>query len=373
MRHLLLAATLAGAQVQAQGLQPVPSAADLVQQTEAARAAPAPRATAPLRLRDDAPDRHVVVRGDTLWDISAKFLQTPWRWPEIWQLNREQIRNPHLIYPGDVVMLDRSGAEPRLRLGRAVASGSTLATERRSPAVRAEALAADAIPTLPARLLEPFLNRPLVVGEKQMKDDPRVLAGPESRVYFSRGDIIYARGQMDASVRHWHVWRPARPILDPLTRKPIAWEALHVGTVRLDKAGDPSTLRIVSSTEEIGPGDRLTPQEPDRPLAFVPRAPEQDVDGRIVSVHRGVRQVGRHGVVAIDLGETEGIEPGHVLVVRQAGRMVRDRESEKKEMVALPDLDVGHLMIFRVFDRIAYGLVTDAERPLELGDRVARP
>lgn len=371
----LLSALPALAQVPAPAFERVRSATDLVE--PATPVPPAARkATAPLRLLDDAPDRHVVVRGDTLWDISGKFLRTPWRWPELWRLNREQIRDPHLIYPGDIVYLDRGGPEPRLRLGRPVAGSATAAdagTDRRAPAVRAERIADAAIPALPARLLEPFLNRPLVVEERAMKDDPRVLAAPENRVYLSRGDTIYARNLKDASVRDWHIWRPARPILDPDTRRPIAWEALHVGTARLERDGDPATLRIVSSTQEIGEGDRLTAVEPERPTSFVPRAPEQAVDGRIVAVHQGVRQVGRHSVVAIDAGAAQGLEPGHVLAVRQAGRLVTGRESPKREQVRLPDVEVGHLMVFRVFDRIAYGLVTDAARPLELGDRVGQP
>lgn len=353
---------------------------------------PAARATAPLEIAADAPDKHVVVKGDTLWDISGKFLTKPWRWPEIWQLNRDQIRNPHLIYPGDIVYLDRSGPQPRLRLGRAVggtgsgADGADgLRGERLSPQVRVESLAKAAIPTVPASLIEPFLNRPLIVEENQLRSSARVLAAPEARVYMGQGDLVYARGISDMSIAEWHVYRPARPILDPDTRLPLAHEALYIGTARLEKAGDVSSLRIVSAAEEIGEGDRLMPALEERPVSFVPRPPEKDIAGKIVSIHRGVRQVGRNGVVAISMGREHGIEVGNVMSIQATGRVVADREaveqrrqawqlpSGKATSVQLPSVDVGHLMVFRVFDKVSYGLVMNASRAIEIGDAVVTP
>lgn len=354
---------------------------------------PAARATAPLELAADAPDKHVVVKGDTLWDIAGKFLTKPWRWPEIWQLNRDQIRNPHLIYPGDIVYLDRSGPQPRLRLGRAVGGAGAsavdgsagLRSERLSPQVRVESLAKAAIPTVPASLIEPFLNRPLIVEEHQLRSSARVLAAPEARVYMSKGDVVYARGISDMSIPEWHVYRPARPILDPDTRLPLAHEALYIGTARLEKAGDVSTLRIVSAAEEIGEGDRLMPALEERPVSFAPRPPEKDLSGKIVSIHRGVRQVGRNGVVAISMGREQGIEVGNVMSIQAAGRVVADREaveqrrnawqlpSTKATTVQLPSVDVGHLLVFRVFDKVSYGLVMNASRAIEIGDAVVTP
>lgn len=334
-----------------------------------------------VELTSDAPDKHVVVRGDTLWDIAGKFLAQPWRWPQIWQLNREQIRNPHLIYPGDIVYLDRSGGTVRLRLGRAVDSGRTqlaasaLRTERLSPQVRAEPVAESAIPTVPARLIEPFLNRPLIVDERGLQSHPRILAAPDARVYLGRGDLVYARGIADEQTTDWHVYRPARPILDPDTRKPLAYEALYIGSARLERGGPIARLRIISANEEIGEGDRLTPAVNERPVNFAPRPPEADVSGKIVSIHRGVRQVGRNGVVALNIGRNDGIEVGHVLSIQTTGRVVPDREAGKRrvEFVQLPNLDVGTLLVFRVFDTISYGLVMTASRAVEIGDAVVRP
>ena len=347
-----------------------------------AGAAALAQTTPPLELARNAPDRYIVVKGDTLWDISGRFLQKPWRWPEIWQLNREQIRNPHLIYPGDVVYLDQSGAAPRLRLGRKVGGGSSadaagsgdgLPSERLQPRVRSQALERDAIPTIRSSDIEAFLNRPLVVDEEGLRTHPRIVGTQEGRVNLGRGELAYARGITDPSVTDWHVYRSAKPLVDPDTRKPIAYEAMFVGSARLERGGDPATLRIVASSEEIGVGDRLIPAERAMPVTYAPHPPAAAVNGRIVSVYRGVAQVGRTNVVALNVGKANGLEVGNVLAILQRGRMVTDREAVKPEQVSLPDRSVGHLLVFRVFDKIAYGLVMEASQPISVGDAVANP
>lgn len=337
--------------------------------------------TPPLEIARDAPERYIVVKGDTLWDISGRFLQKPWRWPEIWQLNRDAIKDPHWIYPGDVVWLDRSGDTPRLRLGRKVGGGSSadaaggagLPSERLQPRVRAQALEREAIPTISSTDIEAFLNRPLIVDEAGLKSHPRIVGTQEGRVSLSRGELAYVRGIGDAATADWHIYRSARPLLDPDTRKPIAWEAMFVGSAKLERAGDPATLRIVASNEEIGVGDRLMPAERALPINYAPRPPEAQVGGRIVSVYRGVSQVGRNSVVALNVGKTAGLEVGNVLAIQHRGRTVTDREVTRPEQVRLPDESVGHLLVFRVFDKIAYGLVMDASQPIAVGDAVSNP
>jgi hypothetical protein len=331
----------------------------------------------PLELAKDAPDRYVVVRGDTLWSISGKFLQKPWRWPEIWQLNREQIRDPHWIYPGDIVYLDESSGTPRLRLGRAVASGSTAdageRAERAEPKVRSEPLGKSAIPTIDGYAIAPFLNRPLIVDEKGLMAHPRIVATQDGRVYLGRGEIAYARGMSPEAGKgtEWHVYRAARPLVDPDTRRPIAWEAQFLGSARLERTGDPATLRMESVTEEVGPGDRLMPAERLDTVNYVPRPPESPVAGRIVSVHRGVAQAGRNNVVAVNVGAEQGLAVGNVLAIKERERMVPDRET--RELIRLPGEPIGHLLIFRVFDKIAYGLIMAASRDVAIGDGVENP
>lgn len=349
--------------------------------------APTAAATGPLEIARDAPERHVVVRGDTLWGIAGRFLTKPWRWPEIWQLNREQIVNPHLIYPGDIVYLDTSGASPRLRLGRQVGSGSSVQggssasgavqsreiqlPERRSPAVRSEALAPAPVPTIDIAAIEPFLSRPLIVDERALAANPRIIATQDGRVYLSRDEIAYVRGIADETVRDWHVYRNPRPLLDPDTRKPLAFEAEFVGSARLERGGDPATMRITGVNAEIGPGDRLLPADKTRMDSFAPRPPENPVRGSIVSVYRGVAQAGRNSVVALNRGTSAGLQLGHVLEIRERGRMVPDRETRK--LVQLPGEAIGHLLVFRAFDNISYALIMESSRDINVGDGVFNP
>ena len=336
----------------------------------------------PLSLAPDAPDRHVVTRGDTLWSIAGRFLEHPWRWPEIWQLNREQIRDPHWIYPGDIVYLDRQGDTPRLRLGKPVAVNGTgvgatpgtgtLRQERALPAVRTEAAADSAIPTIDGQAIAPFLNRPLVVDAQGLQTHPRIVATQDGRVYLSRGEIAYARDlPTDAEATEWHVYRAARPLLDPDTRQPIAWEALFLGSARLERAGDPATLRITAVTEEIGPGDRLMPATRNETVNYVPSPPESTVAGRIVSIYRGVAKAGRNNVVAVNLGSADGLTSGNVLAIRERARAILDPQT--RERIILPGEPIGHLLVFRVFDKIAYGLIMTSSRDVSIGDDVVNP
>ncbi len=343
-----------------------------------------------LKLAPDAPDSYLVVKGDTLWGISGRFLSEPWRWPDIWQLNRENIKDPHWIYPGDVVYLDKSGGEPRLRLGKAVnvnaanangvgnssangrsGSGRGQGHDRLQPMVRSSPIDGNAIPTIDIASIDAFLNRPLIVDEKALNENPRIVATQEGRVYLSRGDKAYVRGIKDETITEYHIYRQARPLTDPVTRRPIAFEALYVGSARLEKAGDPATMRVYNTSEEVGVGDRLMPAERSLITNMMPHPPEHEIDGRIVSVYRGVTQVGKNSVIAINRGTADGLDIGNVLAVRQLGRTVRD--SDTREDVKLPDEKVGHMLVFRVFDKIAYGLVMDASESISVGDAVTKP
>ena len=340
----------------------------------------------PAEAAPDAPQRHVVVPGDTLWSIAARFLKEPWRWPELWQLNREQIRNPHLIYPGDIVYLDDSAPAPRLRLARPVpdAGGGERQgegaparvaqaperTERASPRVRSEP-ERQPIPTIDARAIEPFLNRPLIVDENGLAKHPRIVATQDGRVYLGRGDIAYVRGLTDESVRDWHVYRRAVPLRDPQTGKTLAWEARYVGDMRLERAGDPAVFRVLGVAEEIGPGDRLMPAQRAVTPTFAPRPPQSQVSARVISVYRGLAQAGRDGIVAINAGSAEGLEAGDVLAISERARTVRDRDAGGQ--VSLPGQTIGHLLVFRLFDHISYGLIMRSSRDVSVGDLVANP
>lgn len=334
-----------------------------------------------IQLAANAPDHHTVVKGDTLWGIAGMFLKEPWRWPEIWQLNKAEIRNPHLIYPGDIVYLDRSGTTPRLRLGRSLTGANANGKgfggngiSRLEPTVRATQLDRSAIPSIALADIQAFINRPLIVEDDNFKTAPRVLASREDgRIYVGNSDQIYVRGlPANSETKTWHVYRPAKPLIDPVTRKPIALEAMYLGTVDLVRPGDVALMSVTKLAEEITDGDRLVPANDDNTLSFVPRAPEaENLHGRIVSIYRGISMVGRNSVVAINLGSNHGIENGHVLKIEQAGREVKDRETGDR--VRLPNEEIGQLMVFRTFRNVAYGLVVKSDRPVSVGDELKTP
>ncbi len=326
-------------------------------------------------LAKDAPDKHVVVRGDTLWDISAKFLATPWKWPEVWQMNREQIRNPHLIYPGDVVYLDKSGANPRLRLGKPVGNGEVVAfgPNKLEPLIRSEPIDRAPIPTISSQAIEAFLNRPLIVEENGLNSAPRIIGGSEARLYLSSGDKVYVRGfAKPADIgSDWHIYRPAKPLLDPDTRKPLAYEAIYVGSAKFEKVGDPATMRVTGLQEEIGEGDRLVLAERAKTFNYSPKPPEKAVTGKILSIYKGVSQAGKNSVIAMSTGKADGVDVGTVLVIKQVGRQVTDRQTAEK--LRLPDESIGHVLIFRTFDKISYGLIMDSSGFPVVGDKVTNP
>ena len=318
-----------------------------------------------VQLADNAPDTYTVVKGDTLWDISGRFLTEPWRWPEVWRLNRDQIRNPHLIYPGQIVMLDRSG--PWLTIGRRIGGG----TEKLQPRVYEEALEA-AVPSIPVHAIEPFLNKPLVIEQATLEGAATIVATETSRVLTGAGDTIFAK-DVDANTEAWQIMRPARPLKDPSSGEIIAYEADYIGTARVTVRGEPTTLEITSAVEEIGAGDLMLPSEPLNVFSFAPHAPDRDVDGRVVSIYRGVTETGRLHVIALGVGEQDGVERGHVLsLFRNRGTAIY-RGEDGKESYNLPEKRYGVVFVFRVFNRVSYALVMETDGPVSVGDAVRKP
>jgi hypothetical protein len=318
----------------------------------------------PIELAPDAPDRHIVVSGDTLWGIAARFLKDPFRWPDIWKMNAEQVKNPHRIYPGQVVILDRSGVEPRLRLGNLI---------KLEPQVREEAIAKE-IPAIPAQAIEPFLAQPLVVDLNGFDSAPRIVATQEDRVFTGNGDLVYA-SDVKPGVGLWQVYRPGKPLVDPDNNETIGIEAVFLGNARVaGEIGEVTALQISSLKQEIGRGDRLTPASRPEILSYVPHKPTHKVNGRIITLYGGVGEGGRNSIVSISRGKRDGLEMGHVLAIYRAGKAVSNRFDDDKQVIhQLPDERYGLMFVFRVFDRVSYGLITDAARPVVAGDRVGNP
>ena len=325
-------------------------------------------------LAANAPDTHTVKNGDTLWDISSLFLTSPWRWPELWGMNKAQIANPHLIYPGQTLRLVRSNGHARLEIaGSATAQPGDVV--KLSPTVR-DVTEREAIPSIPNRVIEPFLSQPAVVSANELAGYPRIVATQEGRVFLGRGDTAYARGITDERVERYNVFRPARPLFDPddvARRTPIAYEAFYLGSAQMTKAGEVATLQIRESKQEIGVGDRLVPITRQPVLAYVPRRPDKPIDGRIVSIYGGVNEGGTQSIVALNRGARHGVQMGYVLALLDSGETILDRTSNRREYIKLPDERIGMMFVFRVFDEISYALVFRTSKPVKVGDRFVEP
>ncbi len=315
------------------------------------------------------PERYTVVRGDTLWDISAKFLRAPWLWPEVWYVN-PQIENPHLIYPGDQIMLTYRDGRPLLTLQR----GSLPSHEHKlSPAVRATPLDT-AIPTIPIDAISQFLTRPYVMEQGELETAPYVAHFLDDHIVGGAGISLYARSIEQQQPSRYAVVRPGKPYMDPDTNEILGHEAVYVGDADLLSTGDPAKLLITSSEIEAVLGDRLIQAAQDEPLVnFQPRAPKTMLQGRIISVLNGVSQIGQFNVVVINKGARDGLEAGHVLEILQGGHEIRDIVLGHGAMVTLPLEDAGHLMVFRTFDRVSFALIMDATKPLHVLDWVQTP
>lgn len=333
-------------------------------------------------IADNAPDRHVVVKGDTLWGISGEFLKQPWRWPEVWNLNRDQIKNPHWIYPGQVIVLDR--ATGRLRLGESAGAGGSLQTVKLSPQVRVEPIERQAIPSIPSGVIEPYLSQPLIISANGFDNAPRIAAAQEGRVFLGSGDLAYVRGALDEKVKTYHIYRPGQPLFDPDGdgKTPLGYEAYYLGTAELTRKGDPATFTITYAKEEMGIGDRLAVSPSIGVINYVPHPPETNINARVMSIYGGVStgQAGQNQVVTLNRGKADGVETGHVLAVWRAGKTVADRTSGKGGMfsggyedIKLPDERYGLVFVFRVFDKVSYALVMNTTLPVVVGDRLTKP
>ena len=377
-----------------------------------------------LKLQDNAPDKYVVVKGDTLWDISGRFLKDPWRWPQIWKMNREEIKNPHWIDPGDMIVLDRSGKEPRLSLVKGSKDG--METVKLSPGVRATEIRNEAVPSIPIRVIHPFLSQPRVVAKGALDDAPFILGSNVERVVLGSGDDAFATGGKPGVTR-WNVLRPGKALKDPETGEVLGYEVEYLGDARTLVEGAPQKIRITQSVREILPKDKLVEADNSTPFEYVPHAPESKIRGRIISAYGSLSDSGRYQTVVINRGSRDGLEPGHVLSVFREGQAVTLTRDEKDRMtwvneksagvpnggawlyndvrclkenskvtydqvsdvrnafrstclgntsdraVKLPDARSGLVMVYRVYDRVSYALIMDSDGPVYLLDTVKNP
>ncbi|HTJ97745.1 MAG TPA: LysM peptidoglycan-binding domain-containing protein [Rhodocyclaceae bacterium] len=356
MRHIISARLLA--LVLTAALVQVPAYA-------ASKASKEPR---PLELSSTAPDRHIVVPGDTLWGISAEFLKEPYRWPELWRMNADEIKNPHWIYPGQVLVLERDAdGKPRLRVG-GEASGGTVKLDPKIYVTPKKT----AISAIPYAIIRPYLARPMVLDLDQLDALPRVVSAENDRVLLGAGDKIFAGGLTDRVIT-WHIYRPGAALKDPETGALLGYESLYVGSARLIAEGNPATLQVTRSAVEILRGDRLIAETPPAIISYVPHIPTFDITGRILTVYGAVGLGGQYSVVSISRGARDGIEIGHVLELSRAGRKVDERFNGVKTTYETPDQRTGLVFVFQVFDKVSYALVMAANDPIAVGDIVNTP
>jgi len=318
-----------------------------------------------VELKDGHPDIYTVIKGDTLWDISGVFLDKPWLWPEIWHVN-PQVRNPHLIYPDDELKLVYIDGKPRIVLSR---------DEKLSPQMRVLS-EGDAIPTIPLDVIGPFLYSPRILSEDELDSAPYILAADSQRLIYGQGSKVYIRGVTDQSRTGYSLFRKGDPYHDPETNELLGIEAIHLGSGKKIRNGDPATMMIHQSVQEIMGGDRALPYEDKLfPPVFMLRPPNHTVNAYLIAVYNGVTQIGVYDVVILNKGERDQIEVGHVLTVMQSGRLVEDEFSatEKDQLVTLPSEIAGQIMVFRTFEKTSLALVMRANRPIHVMDTAVTP
>lgn len=332
-------------------------------------------------LAANAPDSYTVKRGDTLWGISSMFLKSPWRWPELWGMNLDQIRNPHLIYPGQILYLDKSDGRARLRVGQQVGPDGTV---KLSPRVRSAGLGDGAIPSIPFHLIEPFLTEAVIFQTNELESAPRIVGTQEARVVLGKGELAYVRGEI-APQREFRIFREPKALRDPTTKEILGYEATYVGAAEYIRPGEtrngadgkpeivPATFQLTAAKLEAGIGDRLAPMPPREFSNYAPHAPQSPIEGQIVSIYGDALTAGQNQIVALNKGSSNGIERGHVLALWSAGERVIDKTDPSRPTIKLPDERHGMLFVFRVFDRMSYALILSVKSPVKAGDKFTQP
>ena len=328
-----------------------------------------------VQLQDTHPDRYVVAKGDTLWFISDKFLKQPWRWPELWSMNKAQIKNPDLIYPGDVMVLDKSGKSPKLRLiknTKYAPGGKTVV--KLSPTTRIEAKST-AIPAIPTADILPFLTQPLVIEETSFNDAATIIATEEGRVAVGAGDVVYVDKLNPEVSDLWQAFRRGAALTDPETKELLGYEAIYLGEGKVSVKSSPVTVKILKSPLEIIIGDKLLPTPKEGYTNYVPHAPDKPINARIMSVYGGasISEAGPSGIVTINKGQVDGLETGHILALYRHGASVKSTDPKVESLIKLPDERYGLIFVFRTFNRVSYALIISASRSVHVLDNAQTP
>ena len=320
-----------------------------------------------IEIKGDAPQSYTVVKGDTLWDISGKYLEKPWRWPELWEGN-PQIANPHLIYPGDIISLSYVDGQPRLGINRAHG------TMKLSPKIRSTPID-DAIPVLPLGAVKQFLLKLALLDKATIDSAPYVVRGEEGRIVVTQGQRVYVKGLSDTGDKGYQIYHAGDPINDPATGDLIAYESIFAGDAKLDQLGDPSTLLVTSNTREISVGDIALARDADSIITdYYPKVPDKQLNGQVLDIIGGIGAFGRFQSVIINLGTSDGLARGHVLSVFAKGETVLDTVSpERKDTVKLPDERAGSVIVIEAHENLSYAFVVESRQHMRVLDEVRTP
>ncbi len=344
-------------------------------------AMPEPKSAETVVYEPEYPQTYIVQEGDTLWDISSVFLRDPWHWPEIWFKN-PQVENPHLIYPGDTLAIIYIGGAKRVQLLSRGADGSVLSQGsggmqivKISPRIRSKSIDAS-IPSIPIESIRHLLERPLVIDKETLDRSAYVLASVDDHLINSINDKLYVR-KLDTSSGNgrYHIFRPNRPLYDPVTNELLGYEALFVGESKLLLRGDPASVRVTNSEREILRNDRVLPMDSTQfERDFFPKPPSTEVRGAVISLLDAISQVGQHQTIAVNLGVRDGVETGNVLDIHRVGKIIPDKaEDDPAFRVKLPDEKIGSIMIIRSFEKMSYALIMEADSPVSEKDYVKTP
>ena len=322
-----------------------------------------------IKVKKDAPSEYTVVKGDTLWAISGRFLHNPWRWPQIWNMNRQQIKDPHWIYPGDVIVLDYSGGKPRLSLKGSKAAQHVAKLSKESPKIRISQLSVQAIPSIPAEVIEPFLSKPTIIDVDAFQEAPRIALGPDDRVLMAAGDVAYAVNLRGEEGSEWNIFSAGRELVDPESGDLLGYEVSYVGQAAAQDVDEVSTIKITSSKQEVTIGDRLILPMSHTLINYVPRLLEKRLQATVLAAYDTLEEAGSLNTVVINKGKDDGVDVGHVMFVYKAPRRVKKESFTDPDLYA-PSVKAGNLFIYRVFSRVAYGLVLDSTYPVNRFDEV---
>jgi hypothetical protein len=351
--------------------------------------AAAPVGAEEIQLQENRPDHYTVQKGDTLWGIAGKFLKEPWRWPDLWRMNRDQIKNPHWIYPGDVIALDKVNGQWQLSL---VKQGDMQQRDvRASPTVRIDSLPAEAIPSIPPGDLTPYLTQPIITGHDGLPGAAKIIAAPGSRVIRGEGDAVYAISIDEKQGTEWVIYRPGNVLRSYDSNETLGYEMRYLGTARVERFGEVSRMVITKAREEILLNDLLVPAPRETLINYVPHAPDRTIDGRVIELYNPATEAGRGFIVVLDRGSADGLEVGNVLAIYHPSPVIADprayegpdvlsRLSDATKAIVpptkflnIPPERSGLLFVFRVFDRVAYAILLNTSEPVVVGDMVRKP